>query len=277
MARSLEELDAIKQTFPPAVADYLGKIPDEEQYPATRGGWYVHYGSSPVESFNACMREVRGMPLVQGILKACENIQERFALRKQDALTHKGSLPPRVQKQVRTSRNFSTDNIPLAAVTLSNDGKTAMVKSTITAASYRVTFEHVKNRRNLPGVPTPCDKGGCINEIVCAHVFTAARAKGVEIEALMNPFDTTAGWKAQYAHSIELPSTADVSNFKHLREPLWRLSPTLKRRAGRPKKPKRHKGPLVEPRVAKRPRKMMCSICGKRDSHNKGKCPQKTA
>ncbi|KAJ1449414.1 hypothetical protein M885DRAFT_572753 [Pelagophyceae sp. CCMP2097] len=83
---------------------------------------------------------------------------------------------------------------------------------------------------------TACDKGCCVNEIVCAHVCAEARKKGVEIHTLMNPRDTTVGWQAQYAHSVELPSTADIESFKHLREPLWRLPPALRRKAGRHRK-----------------------------------------
>mmetsp|Transcript_18442 Transcript_18442/g.63496 ORF Transcript_18442/g.63496 Transcript_18442/m.63496 type:complete len:322 (+) Transcript_18442:397-1362(+) len=121
---------------------------------------------------------------------------------------------------------------------------------------------------------TACDKGCCVNEIVCAHVCAAARKKGVEIHTLMNPCDTTVGWHAQYAHSVELPSTVEIATFKHLHEPLWRLPPALRRKAGRPKKQKRCKSGLEVGLAKKRPRRMTCGNCGKKDGHNKGNCPQ---
>ncbi|KAJ1446710.1 hypothetical protein M885DRAFT_545454, partial [Pelagophyceae sp. CCMP2097] len=112
--------------------------------------------------------------------------------------------------------------------------------------------------------------GCCVNEIVCAHVCAAARKKGVEIHTLVNPCDTTVGWHAQYAHSVELPSTAEIESFRHLREPLWRLPPALRRKAGRPKKQKRKKSGLEVGLAKKRPRRMTCGNCGKKDGHNKG-------
>mmetsp|Transcript_1211 Transcript_1211/g.3759 ORF Transcript_1211/g.3759 Transcript_1211/m.3759 type:complete len:407 (+) Transcript_1211:138-1358(+) len=273
-ARTLEELAAIKATFPPLIAEYLNQISDEMQYPAGRGGWWGHAGSSPAESHNAAMADLREAPFVGGLLTAAENIARRYRKRKQEALNHKGNLPPRIEAQVSVARNFATDFIPSALVTLSDDGSTAMVQSTKTAAQYRVIFANVCNRRNGPQTQAACDKGCCVNEIVCAHVCAAARKKGVEIHTLMNPRDTTVGWQAQYAHSVELPSTADIESFKHLREPLWRLPPALRRKAGRPKKQKRKKSGLEVGLAKKRPRRMTCGNCGKKDGHNKGNCPQ---
>jgi len=207
-ARTLEELAAIKATFPPLIAEYLNQISDEMQYPAGRGGWWGHAGSSPAESHNAAMADLREAPFVGGLLTAAENIARRYRKRKQEALNHKGNLPPRIEEQVSKSRSFAMDYIPPPWVTISDDGLTAMVKSTKTAAQYRVTFANICHRRDGPETPTACDKGCCVGEIVCAHVFAAARAKGVEIHTLMNPRDTTVGWQAQYAHSVELPCTA---------------------------------------------------------------------
>ncbi|KAJ1446065.1 hypothetical protein M885DRAFT_547805 [Pelagophyceae sp. CCMP2097] len=198
-ARTLEELAAIKASFPPHIAEYLNQISDEMQYPAGTGGWFAHAGGSPAESHNAAMADVREAPFVGGMLTAAENIARRYRSRKLEALDLKGNLPPRIEEQVSKSRSFAMDYIPSSLVTLSDDGSTAMVKSTTTAAQYKVTFSNT---------PMACDKGCCVGQIVCAHVCAAARKKGVEVHTLMNKFDTTAGWQAQYAHSVELPCTA---------------------------------------------------------------------
>jgi hypothetical protein len=67
-------------------------------------------------------------------------------------------------------------------------------------------------------------------------------------------------------------STVEIAQFKHLREPLWRLPPALRRKAGRPKKRGRKKS-AMEVAMAKRPRRMRCTNCGKKSGHNKGNCP----
>jgi hypothetical protein len=186
----------------------LSRVEDAEQYPVFQGGWYCYKGSSPAESHNNAMNDVRETPFVSSVIKAAENIKRRYDLRKKDAVDFQGALPPRVVASIADARDFAFGNIPNNYVTISDDKLTALVKSTSTAATHRVTFANIRNRRNLPGAPTGCDKGCGVHQIVCAHMVAACRKAGIELAAVMNPFDTTPGWRKQYEQSIELPCTA---------------------------------------------------------------------
>ena len=65
-------------------------------------------------------------------------------------------------------------------------------------------------------------------------------------------------------------SSAEIEAYSNLREVSWMLPPALKRPSGRPKKKARIKSGL-EMSMAKKARKMHCSICG--GLHRRNKCP----
>jgi hypothetical protein len=267
MSKTTVELAENKKKFSPATAAYLAKVPDSVQYPVAGNpkGWYSHMGSSSVESLNNHLGELREMPFVDSLLASAALIQRRHRTNKASAQRHAALgalLPPKVEGEMRPHREWAAQ-MPPHLVTLSEDGETAMVKSTANANLWRVKFGAFTNRVG----DTACDKGCGMQTTVCPHMLAACRKKNVAVESLMNPKDTTAGWTEQYEGTIELPSTRDIESFMHLRDESLLLPPALKRKAGRPSKRKRIRGGLEKGMK----RKMTCGICGK--NHGKHQCP----
>ena len=106
---------------------------------------------------------------------------------------------------------------------------------------------------------------------IFSHAVSAATKKGVLIESLMHPFDTTAGWRAQYAKTIEIPSSAQINAFAHLIDTKLRLPKAIKCGRGRPRKTRRIS--LAEKLVGKK-RPMTCHFCFEK-GHTKATCPSK--
>ena len=128
------------------------------------------------------------------------------------ALAYDGVIPPKLGAKLHETKTAAT-RIPANSVTISEDGLSARVKSTAHERKvYTVVFTSIKDCNGAG-----CD-GGCMvhSGVPCAHAVAAATKKGVTIESLMHPFDTTEGWRAQYEESIELPSSADVDAYAHL-------------------------------------------------------------
>ena len=157
---SIVHIAARKGAYTPAQAAYLDPIADEVQYSAALGDWFGHKRSSPAESHNNALADVRETPFVAAILKMAENMWRRHRKCRTSVLAHRCPLPPRVAVDIAEAGAWAFTNIPLSRVTLSADGKSALVGSTRSAAQHRVTFDAVKNRRAaLKGDTLGCDKG----------------------------------------------------------------------------------------------------------------------
>jgi hypothetical protein len=258
-------LAANKKKYSALTAAYLAAEDDSALYPVSSGGWFNRKGSSSAESWNNCVDELRELPFVDAVMKAGTMIRDRHRKNKAAAEAHaalNAPLPPNVETELRPVREWAAQ-MPPSLVTLSVDGLTAMVKSTLHQNVHRVTFDAIKNRVG----DQPCDKGCCVHATVCGHVLAACRKKNVSVVSLMNPRDTTTGWVDQYRATIDVPSTEEIESHMHLRDETLLMPPALKRKAGRPEKRKRRAGGLE----AGMKRKMHCKICGK--GHHKHRCP----
>ena len=232
------KLEAVKQEMPPKTARLLGKTPDKNQYPMVSGGSYGINGSSTAESLNKALLFERGLHLAASFSEAVKSEHGRFNRAKGLAMSCTTPLPPRVAEQqnvvaIAASRitgvKFEDTARDVALVPLLGDP----------SRTAKVILSEVKNIN-----AKACD-AGCmvVSGLPCAHVHSAANAKGVSVVGLMDPRSTTAGWQRQFRDvEFRLPSAADISRHSSLINKAIRLPLSLKRPKGRPKKDKRMPG-----------------------------------
>ena len=232
------KLEAVKQEMPPKTARLLGKTPDKNQYPMVSGGSYGINGSSTAESLNKALLFERGLHLAAAFSEAVKSEHGRFNRAKGLAMSCTTPLPPRVAEQqnvvaISASRitgvKFEDTARDVALVPLLGDP----------SRTAKVILSEVKNIN-----AKACD-AGCmvVSGLPCAHVHSAANAKGVSVVGLMDPRSTTAGWQRQFRDvEFRMPSAADISRHSSLINKAIRLPLSLKRPKGRPKKDKRMPG-----------------------------------
>ena len=224
--------------MPPKTARLLGKTPDKNQYPMVSGGSYGINGSSTAESLNKALLFERGLHLAAAFSEAVKSEHGRFNRAKGLAMSCTTPLPPRVAEQqnvvaISASRitgvKFEDTARDVALVPLLGDP----------SRTAKVILSEVKNIN-----AKACD-AGCmvVSGLPCAHVHSAANAKGVSVVGLMDPRSTTAGWQRQFRDvEFRMPSAADISRHSSLINKAIRLPLSLKRPKGRPKNSRRFQG-----------------------------------
>jgi hypothetical protein len=175
-----------------------------------------------------------------------------------------GAHPARAATSISAARQ-----IPSGQVEISADKQTALVKTFRDGARNvsKVTFSKIKDAGS-----GGCDRGCQLQSgaVPCPHELAAVRVLGTDIDALMHPMDTTVGWRSMYKdRSMEIPTTAEIESFAHMRDPSLLKLPALKNPRGRPKL-KRQQGFLERLKSTKRV--MYCSACGT-SGHDVRNCP----
>ena len=274
-SKSMAHLRILQQSWSPGIRDRLGQLADEEQYPVayadvTNLSMRERQGSQGVESLNNAVMAPRSSHFGHSLMKLARNIQKRFRLRQLEAAACDVPVPRADPWYL--DQQMQALKIPPGNVLVDVSKEFATVRSTVDAnKTYRIVYKEVKNANNKA-----CDGPDCaFRKLPCRHIIAAANALQGVVEDYMNPIDLLGPYQKCYANlSIELPSTAEIDAFAHLRNDNLRIPPWLHRPRGAP--PKKRKKGIVETVVNKKRRPVTCHRCFVvgHNKNNKKECKQ---
>ena len=239
-AKTPHELEMAKSRFSKKVQSYMGKTPDDEQYPCLNNKIGHHTTSQGAESGNKSNLDFRTSHFGD-VLGLADKIVFRFDGRKKDALEWSDDMPPKRLKAIKKELDWSSSILPNQVKILNS--KQVLVTSNVEGRSrYLVNLRAARDgdRKNM------CDGIYCSD--FCRHFFAACRVINKPFHTTIPRKQTSASWRAAYEKcaSPRLPSSAEIEAYKHLRDESLCLPPVLKARTGRPSKHKRHKGAIEQ-------------------------------
>lgn len=265
-APSLVELTRMKNAMPTHVQQALQQVPDEEQYPVAAQYLRGNRGLSSIVWKGDPLSDVRRAHLPGSMLKLVENIARRFERRKQDAMEWTAVLPPRVLTEISKAE---TDGARFSEnmVLLAGDGQSATVRSIrVPGRTYRIVFDRIADAD-----ARSCD-GNCsvLTGLPCEHQFAAVRTSGKRMHEVMHEWDCTDHWREFYQGvDIDMPSSAEIDAYEHLKDETLRLPPLLKPKRGRPRVSSRTE--CILERITKKRRIFHCAFCASAD-HESDEC-----
>jgi len=258
-ATTQSKLQKIKKEMPAAVAEHLGKVPDEEQFlAAALGQNRGKTTSSYVESGNNSVMAARMLHPTAALKNLARKIGDRWAAGKAAANACESTLPPRIMKKLLKTREAAA-RIPIDKIRFTSADKTIGT----TPLLGKVNKAAAVNLNKMPEAnKAACDRSCSVGTgMPCHHQIALADAAGLDFTDFMDERDTTEGWRAQY-EGVEfmLPSEADYNDQEHLWNSKLCLVPPYKRNRGRPSM-KRKKGFLEKKTKAKT---VTCQRCWKK-------------
>lgn len=248
-SKSFAELQSAKDEMDDDVRRYLNKVPDHQQYPVSATGLRGNLGKNMGESDENALLNVKEAPFTRSLLLLASNIQQRWQSQRENALECKGILPPRIDTRMR-AQNARAPLFRSNLVSISPCKTNASVQSVrYPGKVYRVQYDAIRNADS-----NACD-GLCSipTGVPCEHQIAAATHLGKHISTFMNVKDRADTWQNMYdSLVIEIPSTAEIESFIHMKKDNLRLPPSLPRKRGRPRNMNRSMGPTEKRSYKKR-------------------------
>ena len=295
---------ALKRQLSAKAKDYLGTMPDDEQYMAEAEHMHGESTSNAAESMMAANLPCRWLQPLLAMRQYVEDCKGRFTRASSEMVSEhkKGTLvPPRVAEAVKPAQDAAHK---YTAVTITNATKT---RGTVGSATTPGAFY------NCCLVTLFCDCGRpAITSLPCVHHFALCIKAGQNWIDFLKVPDTMYGWRMQFAKEVidrtlevqpdggaaaitspamtsdlditvfefpPIPSEAYIGDCVDTTEQAIYTSllmpPAIRRARGRPASQKRKRGVLELTGAADGPPKRKpptCSNC-QRQGHRKNSCP----
>lgn len=199
-AKTIADLEAVKNTLDVDVRDYLSQVPDRMQFPAAAKYLRGKKGSSTVESGNRAIMDSREAPFVNSSLTLANNFKKRFETQKQLAHSHRDTLAPRMQQSnIQDLRRVYLFGSNMVSISLCKSYAT--VKSVrCPGREYAIIFKSIKdsNEKSFRGF---CSLS---TGYPCVHQLAAVKVLGENIVDYLHPKDTVKTWKSIYEFNMTI-------------------------------------------------------------------------
>jgi hypothetical protein len=206
--------------------EWVDKREQAELFPAALSSKGVHIhgrsASQTAESFNNTILVERALLPGAGLYAICKKINDKYHRERQEALSHTGKVPPRVENDLQSQIAFSKRYTQVG----DNLNHTYNVKSAQEGSNVVYTVDvppapavnvQESDGSHPPGAPMVgvkkmgcnCKRVGTVDPYACGHMCAVADKFGLDIRDYVPEWATTEAWQRQYAEPFPFPGSLE--------------------------------------------------------------------